>query len=341
MFGYKLFGNNGQELYSTPREFHVKAREDIQRHLQKLQDKKTAKSTEQAQPVPEQEASLTYGSSPLRRAITVSSQDSSDETSIDSEPVQLQRRQTMESAESSLFTQLSQIYSNTTLPTQVSDVPVAHSDQISLAEALPRDFRDYYSPDLQTPRFPNGRPLFTKRNLRDWELNDIRSLLIVDSVRPEWKGKSPLIRLPYVPVTLKIQVLPLDAPDAQYVETLANSDIYEESRFDIEFRQKTANYIVQQARQRHASQFQHQTFMKYEWRNIVENYLLNLAIENQCRYEFKQKVSGLKKAKNQGIRGDEVLYKKVLKNRIELTDEVKFQIWQEVQKSVYKSLESA
>ncbi|KAG7746841.1 hypothetical protein KL912_003970 [Ogataea haglerorum] len=340
MFGYKLFGKDGRDLYKTPREFHVRARQDVQRHLQNLQDKNSAKTAETVQPATEQEPSLTYGSSPLRRAITVSSQDSSDDASTESEPAQLRRTTTVQTADSSLFSHLTQIYTNTTLPTQVSEPAAVPEGCISLADALPHDFRDYYSPDLQTLRFPNGRPTFTKRGLRDWELNDLRSLLIVDALRPEWHGKVPQVVSPYPTIPLRIQVLPLDASDTEYVQLLASSDIYKESRFDEDFRRKTANYIVQQARQRHASQFQSRVFLKYEWRNIVENYLLNLAIENQCRYEFKVKISGLKKMKHEGTQREEVLYKKALKNRIELTDEVKFQVWQEVQRSVYRSLGS-
>ncbi|KAG7816536.1 hypothetical protein KL928_004578 [Ogataea angusta] len=313
---------------------------DVQRHLQNLQERTSAKRPETVQPATEQEPSLKYGSSPLRRAITVSSQDSSDDASTESEPAQLRRTSTVQTADSSLFSHLTQIYTNTTLPTQVSEPAAVPEGCISLADALPHDFRDYYSPDLQTLRFPNGRPTFTKRGLRDWELNDLRSLLIVDGLRPEWHGKVPQVVSPYPTIPLRIQVLPLDATDAEYVQLLASSDIYKESRFDEDFRRKTANYIVQQARQRHASQFQSSVFLKYEWRNIVENYLLNLAIENQCRYEFKVKISGLKKLKHEGTQREEVLYKKALKNRIELTDEVKFQVWQEVQRSVYKSLGS-
>lgn len=36
---------------------------------------------------------------------------------------------------------------------------------------------------------------------------------------------------------------------------------------------------------------------KPEWRNIIENYLLNVAVEAQCRYDFKQKRSEYKRWK--------------------------------------------
>ncbi|KAG7828125.1 hypothetical protein KL920_003852 [Ogataea angusta] len=59
---------------------------DVQRHLQNLQERTSAKKPDTVQPATEQEPSLKYGSSPLRRAITVSSQDSSDDASTESEP---------------------------------------------------------------------------------------------------------------------------------------------------------------------------------------------------------------------------------------------------------------
>ncbi|KAG7843891.1 hypothetical protein KL941_004373 [Ogataea angusta] len=87
-------------------ELRPRETRDVQRHLQNLQERTSAKRPETVQPATEQEPSLKYGSSPLRRAITVSSQDSSDDASTESEPAQLRRTSTVQTADSSLFSHL-------------------------------------------------------------------------------------------------------------------------------------------------------------------------------------------------------------------------------------------
>ena len=171
---------------------------------------------------------------------------------------------------------------------------------LPLHSVLPRSFKHMYTPDVledQSMLTPEGRPLFTKRELIDWKKNDVRSLLIVPSLKPEWHGKVPQIIEP----NHNVLVLPLDASDEQIIDTLVSSDIYKEHNFEHRFLVQTAHYTVQAARQRHAGAASQssskQTLTTPEWRNIIENYLLNLACEAQCRLDFKKSCSYLKKHK--------------------------------------------
>ncbi|ODV87531.1 hypothetical protein CANARDRAFT_26924 [[Candida] arabinofermentans NRRL YB-2248] len=424
MFGFKTFDHTGQDNFTTPKEFQDKARQDVKNHLehfkksreyqqpssfhkdlnpfkrkqrqQQQQQQQLQQHQQQQQPIKSHtQDHLKYGSSPLRRAITVSSidQDSSDDASIDSldtnsnsKHQQLRRLKTNNSisttntnttSSSSLFSsssnyQLAAIYTNTTMPTiNTSNINNTESSnfngKVLLNDVLPKDFTDYYSPDLKVDKFSNGRPKFTKRNLKNWELNDIRSLLIIDELNPSWGFKLPEIITPFQSnYKFRLVYLPLLATDLEIVEVLINSDIYLESKFDFEFKLKTATYIVQQARLRHKSLLinqlnlseslfndanllnnpQYDNYLKFEWRNIIENYLLNLAIESQCRFEFKLKCSNLKKIKqskstntSNSVNNNKDLYRMVLKNNLELNDDLKFKIWQDVQKNVYKNLE--
>jgi hypothetical protein len=92
---------------------------------------------------------------------------------------------------------------------------------------------------------------------------------------------------------------------------------------------------------------QYDSYFKFEWRNIIENYMLNLGIEYECRTEFKTQISKLKKIANEKrnlvsrdkskIKND--LYKKVLmENKTSITDEVKMNVWKDVQSHVYRKL---
>ncbi|AMD19149.1 HBR248Wp [Eremothecium sinecaudum] len=168
---------------------------------------------------------------------------------------------------------------------------------IWLEDALPRRYDDMYDPTvfMNNELFPNGRPKFTKRALLDWDLNDIRSLLIVESMRPEWNGVMPKVRVLHNEDArtppFRLVLLPLDAPDDVIVATLVVSDIYLEANLNFEFKLTSARYIVSAARRRHqqltGSNEPIMHLSKPEWRNIVENYLLNLAVEAQCRHDFK------------------------------------------------------
>ncbi|KAF4006113.1 Protein MTH1 domain protein [Saccharomyces cerevisiae] len=100
------------------------------------------------------------------------------------------------SYQSSIFSAPSTVYTQLTNDSSFSEFP-NHKliTRVSLDEALPKTFYDMYSPDilLADPSniLCNGRPKFTKRELLDWDLNDIRSLLIVEKLRPEWGNQLP------------------------------------------------------------------------------------------------------------------------------------------------------
>ncbi|GMG28691.1 unnamed protein product [Ambrosiozyma monospora] len=500
MFGYKYFQNNGEDNFTTPKEFQDKAREDIKHHLESVNkdDARFAKLLKYQQNLdnrqqpshsqrnktknkvgsslfkrnnlkvgsklnpfhrqqqqPEQSkqvlaaanavakasptSQLTYGSSPLRKTITISSNDSSDASSIESDHSShsinsgnmtiisngtLNRSVISSTFEHSIFSnQLSAIYTNTTMPSSVPSAFMNNVNQslngsdasmntvrITLNDALPKDFTNYYSPDLNVPRFSNNRPRFTRRNLKNWEINDVRSLLIYPSIKSEWSNNNnnnnnnnnsvntdtdiemcntnsktlapapppvitvPEIISPYPHLQFRIQILPLESTDLQYVEFLAQSDIYKESKFDYAFKYNTAMYIVQQARIRHQQmlsvnfgaqeeQFNSEglcglkkfdCFDLCEWRNIIENYLLNLGIENQCRIEFKNRIEKLECCTNEKLGGggaggfgsggkkrrSDDLYRKVLiKDKVVINDELKTKVWQDVQKFVYQNIE--
>lgn len=190
-------------------------------------------------------------------------------------------------------------------------LPVPHYvTQISLEDALPKNFYDMYTPDVLLSDLsnilPNGRPSFTKRELLDWDLNDIRSLLIIEKLRPEWGNQLPEIvnAGPNFP-QFRFQLLPLNSSDNFIISTLVNSDLYMEANLDFEFKLTSARYTVATARLRHEQMIGHHEVVmnlsKPEWRNIIENYLLNIAVEAQCRFDFKQRCAEYKKWKQQQI----------------------------------------
>jgi hypothetical protein len=188
---------------------------------------------------------------------------------------------------------------------------------LPLASVVPGDFSDMYGEDvLSDSRNLNalGRPLFTQRDLVDWSLNDLRSLLIVERMRPQWNGQLPLI----AEKGYRMVYLPVDSSDEEIIETLVRSDIYKEHNFDEKFLRQTAKYTVEAARQRPGSpsplssspsslsgspvfEFEHKklALTKPQWRNIIENYLLNLGCEAQCRLDYKKACVILKKQKQQ------------------------------------------
>ncbi|AQZ10813.1 MTH1 (YDR277C) and STD1 (YOR047C) [Zygosaccharomyces parabailii] len=192
----------------------------------------------------------------------------------------------------------------TTATTEASVVQFV--TEISLQDALPKTFYDMYAPEvvMSDPGnlLCNGRPKFTERELLDWELNDIRSLLIVENLKPEWGGQLPRVISPRADMPqFRLQLLPLSSTDAFIIETLVSSDLYAEFNLDYQFKLTSAKYTVAAARKRHEQAIgRHEPVMqlsKPEWRNIIENYLLNIAVEAQCRFDFKQRCSEFKKAK--------------------------------------------
>ncbi|CCF59460.1 hypothetical protein KAFR_0H00510 [Kazachstania africana CBS 2517] len=176
--------------------------------------------------------------------------------------------------------------------------------EVTLEEAIPKTFNDMYTSEtlLSSPLLSNGRPNFTKRELLYWELNDIRSLLIIEKLRPEWGNTLPVVLTPNASLYFRFQLLPLCCPDEVIVSTLVGSELYTEANLDMEFKLSSARYIVTNARRRHCmlngGHVENiMTLSKPEWRNIIENYLLNLAVEAQCRYDFKIRCSEYKKWK--------------------------------------------
>ncbi|ANZ74819.1 BA75_01368T0 [Komagataella pastoris] len=354
----KYSGDN----YNTPSEFREQARLDIHRKLAQAQ------------------SNLRHGSSPLAsKSITASSSqfsgsdveslasvasDGSERTIDESKrkrkaylgflkkPESKLSRTTTKS--SSLFSNnLTQQPTNQTAATSLFTNYFADNGfvtDVDLNEVLPKNFDDMYDSDLTVERFYNGRPVFTKRNLVNWELNDLRSLLIVSELKPEWGGYIPRIR---DNPDFHIVLLPLTSSDNEYIEILMRSDIYKESKFSKEFKLKTAAYIVQSARYRHnlAVQARYsdmptkdptlQYFSKVEWRNIIENYLLNLGVETQCRLDFQHRCSILK---GHPVQKNDLLSKAILNNTQKqlngngLSKEEKARIWSQAQSEIYKRL---
>lgn len=258
---------------------------------------------------------------------------------------------------------------------------------ITLQEALPKVFYDMYTPEiLMNPQnlLCNGRPKFTKRELLDWDLNDIRSLLIVEKMRPEWGTYLPQVvfdsaitatdsKGPQCVPEFRIQLLPLNSPDEFIIRTLVESDLYLEAHLDYDFKLTNAKYTVAAARKRHEQltglnePVMH--LSKPEWRNIIENYLLNIAVEAQCRFDFKKRCSDYKKWKQEQMeikrpdmpppsiipsrkRENSLLKRTLLKNtamklaedrpcvppKVSITKEEKASLWSQCQAQVYQRL---
>ncbi|EJS41756.1 std1p [Saccharomyces arboricola H-6] len=211
------------------------------------------------------------------------------------------------SYESSIFSHSSTVLTHITTDSSSIDAKTPKFvTEITLEDALPKTFYDMYSPEvlMSDPAsiLYNGRPKFTKRELLDWDLNDIRSLLIVEQLRPEWGSQLPTVvtcgvNLPQ----FRLQLLPLCSSDEFITATLVNSDLYIEANLDRNFKLTSAKYTVASARKRHEEMTGFSEpimrLSKPEWRNIIENYLLNVAVEAQCRYDFKQKRSEYKRWK--------------------------------------------
>lgn len=225
---------------------------------------------------------------------------------------------------------------------------------VSLQAVLPTDFSLYYPPlvfsDPSISLNADGRPLFTQRDLIDWRLNDLRLLLIMDTIPAEWERLSELPVVIEVSedkrlmMALRIQYLPLDASNDWIVKVLVESDIYRESNFSTSFRVQTASYSLQAARLKHAQDHPDgKVFLtRPEWRNVIENFLLNLAVESQCRYEFKRVCSRLLKERRGLVRATDGLLRRALLNdpgkRTKASREERQEIWCRIQTSVYQRL---
>lgn len=246
---------------------------------------------------------LPQGNRPHRYSRTgseVSSRKSVDERSVFSNNTS--------SDQSSIFSQPSTVFTHSTVDSAQFLQPTKIVTHVSLQDALPKSFYDMYAPEIlmsdPSNILCNGRPKFTERALLDWELNDIRSLLIVEKFRPEWGNQLPQIvtdapNLPH----FRFQLLPLNSTDGFIIETLVTSDLYMEANLDDQFKLTSAKYTVSAARKRHEQMTGRvepiMQLSKPEWRNIIENYLLNIAVEAQCRFDFKHRCSEFKKFKFQ------------------------------------------
>lgn len=392
-------GKTGSAKIRTPDSFQQKARHDIEAHVESLSNPTPKQKTTFKNRIRNRGNSRTeYAASPLGRTVTTPGEYSASDDcstidsgrsgkSLSANSVQrlmsqqhaalsrIQSLNTDTSVNTSLFdaNQLHSIYTNVTSPS--SSLPITGNHEgISLHDALPHDFSEYYAPDLDVTRFSNGRPRYTKRDLKHWELNDTRSLLIFT----EWEGKIPQVKSPIHGKSFRIQIIPNYFPDDQIALFLAKSDIYLEAKFDEEFRLHTARFVIQKARIRHmqvlvssfgvpenyfneshiTGNIEYDCYFKFEWRNIIENFLLNLAIEYQCRYDYKlriQKLMGIDNEKRIKVglpvdhEGDiqmsyskpsGSLYKKTLiRQGFEINDEMKAEIWKDVQNKVYMSLD--
>ncbi|CAL9727654.1 protein Std1p [Monosporozyma unispora] len=239
-------------------------------------------------------------------------------------------------------------YTTGSLNKKFSLPPLNFVTEITLNDALPQSYQDMYSVETlsTSPLLPNGRPQFTQRALIDWELNDLRSLLIVDKLRPEWGNSIPVVVAPTKDIQLRIILLPLVCNENVIIDTLVSSDIYMEAGLDLEFKWNTAKYIVEQVKRKH-QQLQNINYdnnnnvirlNKIEWRNIIENYLLNIAVGVQCRFDFKQRCSDFKKWKWDNLVENSKDGENIPKIKIVLTKDEKSILWSQCQAQVYQRL---
>ncbi|KAK9377274.1 uncharacterized protein V1513DRAFT_435851 [Lipomyces chichibuensis] len=161
------------------------------------------------------------------------------------------------------------------------------------------------------------RPSFTRRDLIDWEKNDLRSLCIVTELKREWltDGQTPTAsNLPLREEHFRIVLLPLDADDETIVYTLAGSDLYVEFGFSMSHRvrlaRETINICLRHRRDK-------AVLTKPEWRRVIDNYLLALGCEAQGRVEFEKAITirALRKQEQQLAKRRGNLLKRVLLNR--------------------------
>lgn len=175
-------------------------------------------------------------------------------------------------------------------------------ERIPLRSALPSKFRPFYAPDLyETPENINefGRPKFTERDLVDWGLNDVRSLLFWHKPRKAWGGRVPEIK----ESGFRIELLPLNASDSKIISVLSNSSIYREHNIEKEIREQLAAGAVRGTREISGKR---QKLTLPQWRYMIESYLLNMGCEAQTRLDYTNAILKLKKRK---LLGDSPLSK--------------------------------
>lgn len=78
---------------------------------------------------------------------------------------------------------------------------------------------------------------------------------------------------------------------------------------------------------------------KVEWRNIIENYLLNIGVEVQCRHDFRKRCSNFRKWKvDNMIKSCTNSNNEEYKIKVVLTKEEKSILWSQCQAQVYQRI---
>lgn len=202
---------------------------------------------------------------------------------------------------------------------------------IPLRESLPRDFSRYYEPEVYANEKninEIGRPKHTDRNLVDWGLNDVRSLLF----RPEKARKWPKIQEP----GFHIVSLPLDASDDVLVDILAHSDLFKEHKWlTVHVRSEIAAHVVHAAREASGG---NSCLTLPQWRHMVEEYMLNLACQVQCRLDFRKSLSQLKQTKSEIYGSDTDSCSPPELQPEHVTVEERCRLWRSCQKALYNRL---
>ncbi|KAK7206929.1 hypothetical protein BZA70DRAFT_309721 [Myxozyma melibiosi] len=167
------------------------------------------------------------------------------------------------------------------------------------------------------------RPSFTYRPLVDWERNDLRSLCFLPAlspdILPQWYTPDDDLSLTPPPLredAFHITVLPLTADDETIVDKLASSDLYLEFDFSPTHRRRLARETIDLC-------LPHRTevLSKPEWRRVIDNYLLALGCEAQCRVDFQRAIihRAVRKHEQQLARGRSNLLKRALVTRAAAT----------------------
>lgn len=91
-------------------------------------------------------------------------------------------------------------------------------------------------------------------------MNDLRFLLIVEKLQPEWGNSIPVIATPNHDIQLRIILLSLMCNENAIIEILISSDIYIEVGLDLELKHTIAKYIVDQVKK----------ILWFEWNYIFQ-----------------------------------------------------------------------
>ncbi|ODV90503.1 hypothetical protein CANCADRAFT_44153 [Tortispora caseinolytica NRRL Y-17796] len=163
---------------------------------------------------------------------------------------------------------------------------VAHPVAVSIGDVIPQDFSSRYEPGIRGLHKDGHRPFaLASTILPDWSLNDLRALLIVYELKPEWNGTVPQL----TGSELKVQYIPLTVTDEEFTEALTSSELYKECNFSQELRLSMAKHAVESI-----GRHDHTTPLTVpQWFYAIENYLLNLACEAQSRIDYQAAINRL------------------------------------------------